>query len=352
MQNKRYYLLGLLSLYLIYLLHPILTPFLFGLILAYLCNPLVSLLERWHIPRTRGVLIVFVLMVLLLFILVLIVLPIVGGQFEQLMINLPKYLNWFKENVLQKISNMLGLKIKWSLNSLLLLVNQQMQNPQQLLAKFAQNLIGSAGSLLTFLTYLFLVPVITFYLLRDWQMMVAKFKILIPRKYLTISQRLIKKCDIVLSGFLRGQLIVMFGLAIIYAVGLSLLGLDMAISIGFVAGLISFVPYLGLIVGIGMAGLLALLQFQDVWHPLGVVVIFTLAQLVEGTYLTPKFVGDRTGLHPVAVLFAILAGGHLFGITGILLAIPLMAMLNVFLSHFKNLYLDSPIYLGKDKEQA
>ena len=352
MQNKRYYLLGLLSLYLIYLLHPILTPFLFGLILAYLCNPLVSLLERWHIPRTRGVLIVFVLMVLLLFILVLIVLPIVGGQFEQLMINLPKYLSWFKENVLQKISNLLGLKIKWSLNSLLLLANQQMQNPQQLLAKFAQNLIGSAGSLLTFLTYLFLVPVITFYLLRDWQMMVAKFKILIPRKYLTISQRLIKKCDIVLSGFLRGQLIVMFGLAVIYAVGLSLLGLDMAISIGFVAGLISFVPYLGLIVGIGMAGLLALLQFQDVWHPLGVVVIFTLAQLVEGTYLTPKFVGDRTGLHPVAVLFAILAGGHLFGITGILLAIPLMAMLNVFLSHFKNLYLDSPIYLGKDKEQA
>ena len=352
MQNKRYYLLGLLSLYLIYLLHPILTPFLFGLILAYLCNPLVSLLERWHVPRTRGVLIVFVLMVLLLFILVLIVLPIVGGQFEQLMINLPKYLSWFKENVLQKISNLLGLKIKWSLNSLLLLVNQQMQNPQQLLAKFAQNLIGSAGSLLTFLTYLFLVPVITFYLLRDWQMMVAKFKILIPRKYLTISQRLIKKCDIVLSGFLRGQLIVMFGLAVIYAVGLSLLGLDMAISIGFVAGLISFVPYLGLIVGIGMAGLLALLQFQDVWHPLGVVVIFTLAQLVEGTYLTPKFVGDRTGLHPVAVLFAILAGGHLFGITGILLAIPLMAMLNVFLSHFKNLYLDSPIYLGKYKEQA
>ena len=349
MQNLRYYLIALGLGYLIYLLNPILTPFIFSVILAYLANPLVNLFESLKIPRTRGVIIVFILIVFTMFILVLIILPIVGGQIGQLISNMPEYIKWFKEHVLQRLSDTFGLNIKWSLNSMLVILNDYVQDPQALLASFSKRIIGSANYILAFLTYLFLVPVITFYMLRDWPMMVEKVKVLIPRHKLNISQKLLKKCDIVLAGFLRGQLIVMLGLGLIYAIGLALLGLNTAISIGLVAGLISFVPYLGLIVGISLAGLLALLQFQDLWHPLGVVVVFTLAQMAEGMYLTPKFVGDRTGLHPVAVLFAILAGGQLFGFTGILLAIPIMAVINVFLSYFKNLYLDSPVYLGKDK---
>ena len=140
----------------------------------------------------------------------------------------------------------------------------------------------------------------------------------------------------------------MSGLGLIYAVGLTALGLDMAIAIGIFAGLVSFVPYLGLIVGMALAGGMALLQFQDVSHLVGVVAVFCIAQAIEGMVLTPKFVGDRIGLHPVAVLFAVLAGGQLFGFMGVLLALPAAAVINVFLGYCKQHYLQSDVYADDD----
>ena len=214
-----------------------------------------------------------------------------------------------------------------------------------MLQKFLLGVSQPAGFVLTMLTYLFMIPVITFYLLRDWDVFMAKIRELIPRSKVDMVVELAERSDEVLGGFLRGQMLVMVGLGIIYSIGLSLVGLDMAIVVGMFAGLVSFVPYLGLIVGILIAGIMAIFQFHDWAHPFAVVMVFVVGQMVEGMVLTPKFVGDRIGLHPVAVLFAVLAGGQLFGFIGILLALPAAAVFNVFLAYFKNHYLLSDVYM-------
>lgn len=152
------------------------------------------------------------------------------------------------------------------------------------------------------------------------------------------------ECDDMLAGFMRGQLMVMFSLAVIYTLGLSMIGLELALLLGVIAGLVSFVPYLGLIVGILLAGLAAFFQFGD-WLPvLQVAIVFAVAQAIEGMVLTPRFVGERIGLHPVAVIFAVLAGGQLFGFTGVLLALPAAAVVMVLLRHAHQRYLDSQLY--------
>src|SRR5690606_15405655 len=152
------------------------------------------------------------------------------------------------------------------------------------------------------------------------------------------------ECDDMLAGFLRGQLMVMLALAIIYSIGLTFIGLDLALLLGVIAGIVSFVPYLGLVVGITLAGLAAYLQFQE-WLPvLMVVLVFSFAQAIEGMFLTPRFVGERIGLHPVAVIFAVMAGGTLFGFVGVLLALPVAAVVMVLLRHGHDRYLNSHLY--------
>jgi len=185
---------------------------------------------------------------------------------------------------------------------------------------------------------------VTFYLLRDWDHLVGRVNELIPRRSQPVVARLAKESDTVLGAFLRGQLLVMLALAIIYITGLSFIGLDLAILIGLVAGLISFVPYLGFIVGILLAGIAAIVQFHDALHPGYVVLVFALAQAIEGMLLTPLLVGDRIGLHPVAVIFAILAGGQLFGFVGVLLALPVAAVIAVILRYAHERYKESGLY--------
>ena len=195
-----------------------------------------------------------------------------------------------------------------------------------------------------FLANLVLIPVVTFYLLRDWDVLVARIHDLLPRYYEAKITEIARESDAVLGEFLRGQLTVMFALGVIYAVGLSLLGLDFGMLIGMLAGIVSFVPYLGVIVGIGLAGVAAMVQFQDLPHVLGVFAVFGVGQLLEGFVLTPKLVGDKIGLHPVAVIFAVMAGGQLFGVVGVLLALPVAAVLVVLLRHAHRRYTSSELY--------
>ena len=185
------------------------------------------------------------------------------------------------------------------------------------------------GALAAAVISLFLVPIITFYLLRDWDAIVARLGALVPAGQRETAFRLAHETDDVLGAFLRGQILVMFALSIIYATGLSLVGLEYAIAIGVVAGLVSFVPYLGFVFGIVLAGLTVIMEPDPLWRLLGVVATFWIAQLIEGSVLTPKLVGDRIGLHPVMVIFSIAAGGQLFGFFGILLALPAAAVLSV-----------------------
>lgn len=176
---------------------------------------------------------------------------------------------------------------------------------------------------------LFLIPIITFYLLRDWDDIVARIGALIPTRQRSTVNQLAKDTDEVLGAFLRGQLLVMLALSVIYSVGLSLVGLQFAIAIGVVSGLVSFVPYLGFVFGIALAFLTVILEPNSLWLMAGVVATFSIAQFIEGSFLTPNLVGDRIGLHPVIIIFAIAAGGQLFGFFGILLALPAAAVLSV-----------------------
>jgi len=212
----------------------------------------------------------------------------------------------------------------------------------------ARGLMGSLGRsgqlVLGWVSYLLLIPVVTFYLLRDWDHLVAAVRDLLPKRIEPTIAVLAREIDLVLAEFLRGQLTVMAALATVYTAGLWLVGLDLAFFIGMLAGLVSFVPYLGVIVGVLAAGIAAFMQFQDVPHVLGVAAVFGVGQLLEGMVLSPLLVGDRIGLHPVAVIFAVMAGGQLFGFLGVLLALPVAAVIVVLLRHSRDEYLKSALY--------
>ncbi len=191
---------------------------------------------------------------------------------------------------------------------------------------------------------LFLIPVITFYLLRDWDRLVAYIHDLLPRDVEPTVSMLTKQSDEVLGAFLRGQMLVMLALGTIYSIGLKFVGLEFSLLIGMLAGLLSFIPYMGLIVGVIAASIAVMLQTQDPTNLLWVGAVFVIAQMIEGTVLTPLLVGDRIGLHPVAVIFAVLAGGQLFGFFGILLALPVFAIIAVVMRYLHKSYKDSHLY--------
>ncbi|MDO4435645.1 MAG: AI-2E family transporter [Cardiobacteriaceae bacterium] len=344
-----YLVIALLVLMLIHGLSSVMMPFIWAFVLAYLGSPMVRKLESTkRFGRTRAVIVVFSMIFLLFWFALLIILPLIGGQFSALMAKLPNYLQWFDSHLLQPIAKLFNLENDyWKGENLALFLQQHIGSSSKIISSLGSHLIGSAGTIISFFSYAILIPVITFYLMCDWEKLLFKISEMIPRKYEITFRHLAQQSDYVLGEFFRGQLMVMLALAILYALGLSALGLDMAIALGFFAGLISFVPYLGLIIGITFAGILAILQFQDIWHPLGVVLVFTIAQTIEATVLTPKLVGDRTGLHPVTVMFALLAGGQWFGFTGILVALPVAAVLNVILSYYKQRYLASDFYLSQ-----
>jgi predicted PurR-regulated permease PerM len=191
---------------------------------------------------------------------------------------------------------------------------------------------------------LLIIPVVIFYLLRDWDKVTQGLHELLPRRNERAITQLLTECDDVLGAFLRGQLLVMLALVFLYSLGLTLMGLKMGLLIGLLAGILCVVPYLGFIVGIGAALIAAIFQFHDWLHCFYVILVFVIAQSIEASVLTPVLVGDRIGLHPVAVIFAILVGGHLCGFFGILLALPVAAVAMVFVRHLRQRYLHSQLY--------
>jgi len=205
--------------------------------------------------------------------------------------------------------------------------------------KILMGVSKSGGALAAAVLSLFLIPILTFYMLRDWDSIVLNLGALVPSSQRETVFRLARETDDILGAFLRGQLLVMFALAIIYSVGLAISGVKFAVAIGVVSGLVSFVPYLGFVFGIALAGLTVALEPNPLWHLVGVLATFSIAQMIEGSILTPKLVGDRIGLHPVVVIFAVAAGGQLFGFFGILLALPAAAVLSVLVRFAYNRYL-------------
>ncbi len=337
-------LAGLL-IWLLYLLAPVLTPFMLSALLSYLFDPVVDRLEARRLPRTVGVIIVFLGLLLAGLAFVLILFPVLQQQISLLIDKLPQVLQWFQDALLPRLSRLPGVDPAW-LN--LEAVRQAMAAHWQQFGSSLTDLLGrltrSGGTVFVWFAYLLLIPVVTFYLLRDWDIMVRRLHDLLPRRMEPVVAQLVAECDAVLSQLLRGQLLVMLSLAAVYTVGLWIVGVDLALLIGLLSGLVSFVPYLGFIIGFLLASLAALIQFGDVAHVLYVLLVFGLGQALDGAALSPLLVGRRIGLHPVAVIFAVLAGGQLFGFLGVLLALPVAAVVVVVLRHYQDRYLQSSLY--------
>lgn len=331
---------------LIYLLAPVLTPFVMAAILAYLGDPLVDRLEKYKLPRTLAVAIVFVALTLLAIIALLILVPMLERQFMTLAQKFPVYVENFQTRVVPWLEERFGIAVQLDIESLRKSLQSHWKEAGGIATSMLSYVTQSTAVLLGWLANLVLIPVVTFYLLRDWDALVARIHEMIPRRREAVVVRLARASDEVLGSFLRGQMLVMLGLAIVYSVGLWLVGLDLALLIGLISGLVSFVPYLGFIVGILLAGVAALMQFHDVIHLVYVALVFGVGQALEGMLLTPLLVGDRIGLHPVAVIFAVLAGGQLFGFIGVLLALPVAAVIAVVLRYLHEQYKDSSMYSG------
>jgi predicted PurR-regulated permease PerM len=338
---------GLLLLgWLLYLLQPMLSPFLIGILLAYMGDPLVDRLERWKLSRTWGVVTVFALISLVLAILLLVLVPMLGKQLVRLYELAPAMLDWLQDRALPWVQLKLGLAEDfWRFDQLKAAFSGQLGKTTDIAGALLSHVTASGLALLGWLANLLLIPVVSFYLMRDWDLMVAKLRNLVPRGREGLVVQLFNECHEVLGAFLRGQLLVMLALGVLYATGLMAIGLELGLLIGVLAGLASIVPYLGVVVGIGAAMTAGLFQFGVELYPLlGIAAVFIVGQLLEGMLLTPLLVGDRIGLHPVAVIFAIMAGGQLFGFTGILLALPVAAVIMVLVRHLHDFYKLSDLY--------
>lgn len=331
---------------LIYLLAPVLTPFVIAALFAYLGNPLVGRLAGPRFPRTAAVVLVFLVIVLSVFLLVVVIVPLLESQLAVLVRRWPEYVEWIQGTLLPWIQDRFGVAAGQPLDLGVLrqLLMDQWQQAGGIAARVLTAVSQSGRVLIEWLINLLLIPVVTFYLLRDWDRLIERLAQLLPRTIEPVAARLARECDEVLATFLRGQLWVMIALGIVYSVGLWIVGLDLAILIGMGAGLVSFVPYLGLIAGLLAGGVAAVAQFHDAVHLIPVAIVFGVGQLLESLVLTPLLVGDRIGLHPVAVIFAVMAGGQLFGLVGVLLALPVAAVIAVLLRHARERYLRSELY--------
>ncbi len=346
-ESQKWFLLAGLSFggVLIYLLAPVLMPFLLAAVLAYIGDPLVDRLEARKLSRTLSVVTVFLCLTLLALLLLIILVPMLERQVGLLISKLPQYFQWLQQSAIPAVSERLG--FEGPILDLVALQESLREQWQQAggAVKGVVGVISKSGvTLLAWVGNLVLIPVVTFYMLRDWDIMVARVHELIPRRYEAVVARLARASDEVLGAFLRGQLTVMMALGLIYSVGLSIVGLELAVLIGMLAGVVSFVPYLGFIVGIVAAGIAALMQFQELLPLFYVVLVFGIGQMIEGMLLTPLLVGEKIGLHPVAVIFAVLAGGQLFGFVGILLALPVAAVVMVLLRYTHERYVGSSLY--------
>lgn len=348
-QSAIWLTLGLLLVILLILLGPILTPFIVAAILAYALNPGVDWLARKRIgrffmPRSVATLLVMTLLLAVLLALILIVVPVLESELPLLREKIPTFLAQ-ANGFLSPRLNAMGIHVNLDVEGLKKLMSSKMATSgDQIWGTLLTSAKMGGSAVLGWTAMLFLIPFILFYLLLDWHRLLnAGFKLL-PRQWVDTTRALSSEVDGLLAQYLRGQLLVMFILAVYYSAALMLAGFDVALPVGLITGLLVFIPYLGFGLGLGLALIAALLQFDGLHGLILVALVYGLGQVLESFYLTPRLVGERIGLHPLAVIFALMAFGQLFGFAGILLALPMAAIISVALKHIRAHYLQSSFY--------
>ncbi len=347
--QRLFLLLALLAGYfLIRLLGPVLTPFVLAGILAYMCDPLVDQLERWRLKRALATAVVMTLGSLLLLAGPLILLPIVYEKVVRFSAHLPEYLAWLND-----------VAFPWAQEKLLPLaggsdwptvlrdrVAQHLGDMTGFLQALLGRLMSSGKAIAAFLANLLLTFVVFGYLLQDWDRIRERVLALVPRRHEAAVREVSEEVNCALGAFLRGQLLIMAYVAVALALGLLIVGVDLALPIGLLAGSITFIPWVGSAVGATVTVLAALFEFRDLLHPALALGVFVLVQLIGDNVVAPRIMGDRIGVHPVAIVFAILAGGRLFGLFGLVLAVPAAAVLNVVSARAVRRYRESRLYLN------
>jgi predicted PurR-regulated permease PerM len=327
----------------------VLAPFVVAAVLAYALTPLVDRLDelgKGRMPRVIAVVIVELLLILALFCLVLLVIPILAKEIPLMRDQLPLLFEKV-DAVVRPWLRSLGVHVALDLASLKgLVVKYLSANYEDTFASVFSSLRLGGGVAITIIGYAVLIPVALFYLLLDWKLFVSKILELVPPRARPAYDSFTGEADQVLGQYLRGQLLVMITMAIFYSAGLALFGLDLALPIGVFTGLAMFVPYVGFGIGLILALMAGFLQFASIKALVMVAAVYGTGQVFEGFYLTPRLVGERIGLHPLAVIFALLAFGQVFGFVGVLVALPASAVLLVAIRRLRSGYMSSKLYGG------
>lgn len=341
-----FWAVGALIVWLLYALQAILMPFFAGALLAYLCNPLVNKLITWRFNRLTAVSTVFGFLLIVVISALVVLVPVLWRQFMYLEGKLPYLLKWINRKAIPWLEKTFRLDLdRLDMALIAEWLGSYWQEAGTAAGNVLTKVAQSSVDIMSLLGLISLIPVVTFYLLLDWNKIVTQTKELIPRHIEPTATRLITECDNVLSAFLRGQLVVMLLLGLIYAIGLQIIGLKLGIIIGLLAGLASIIPYFGFIVGIISASVTGLFQYNMSLEPLFAIwLVFAIGQILEGWVLQPYLLGDKIGLPPVGVIFAVMAGGQLFGFVGMLLALPVAAIIIVLLQHAHQRYRQSTFY--------
>jgi predicted PurR-regulated permease PerM len=339
--------LGVALLVLLYWLAPVLTPFALAAMLAYLLVPGVDWLTTRKLPRTAATLLMILLAALAMLGLLLILVPVLQREFVALQAKFPALVQKLNNDLVPLLNRWLGVELRLDAQSLRALLAEHAGEQRDLIASLLEQARAGGAALLGAIGTLLLVPVVLFYLLLDWHDLKDRLLTLVPRRALATTAGMLGEIDALLAQFLRGQLAVMGALALYYSVALAIAGFQSALPIGILAGALVFIPYVGFAIGLALALLVATLQFGSAYGFIAVAVVFGVGQVLESFVLTPRLVGDRIGLHPLAVIFALLAFGEVFGFFGVLLALPAAAALLVALQHVRRAYVASDFYLGK-----
>lgn len=338
---------------LLWLLSDILLPFVAGMALAYLLDPLARRAERLGIGRAVSALVIVTVFIVVLVVVAMLVAPILSDQVAAFLDSLPGYLARLQSIVSDPsrpwLAKIFGERLPDGGKSVGGLISQS----SGWIATFLASLWSGGRALFSVLSLLVITPVVAFYLLCDWDRLLATVDGWIPLPYRETVRGLAREMDAAIAGFMRGQALICLLLAVFYAVGLTLTGLHSGFLIGLMAGFFSFIPYVGALTGFLVAGIVAIAQFwPDLSAILLVVSVFVVGQGLEGYILSPKLVGAKVGLHPVWLMFALIAFGYLFGFVGLLIAIPLAAAIGVLLRFGLRKYMESPIYTGQNPHQG
>lgn len=326
----------------------VLLPFVIGGAIAYFIDPVADRLEEWGLSRAGATAVITVISVCLFVVLILMVVPALITQLADLINVLPSVFQELRSFVNEKFPSLLDRES--NAHQILSSIGETIKSKS---GDLLQTVVGSAASALNIVILLVIVPVVSVYLLLDWDRMIARIDALLPIDHAPVIRRLASEVDAVLASFVRGMGTVCVILGTYYAIALMLVGLQFGLVVGAIAGLVTFIPYLGALIGGALAIGLALFQFWGDWVSVGLVAgVFAIGQVVEGNVLTPKLVGSSVGLHPVWLLLALSVFGALFGFVGMLVAVPVAAALGVLARFGTSQYLDSRLYRGQSAQDS